>query len=227
MCAVLEVWAEGREKRFVSGTRHNCRDGFLCSETGKLKTQDHWASYAECLGRVSNCLGCRGGGMWKLTVMVQRVIYKMTTRLQFLSMCCCDSVARASAGAFGMAARQTVVVTTIGPLVHGVVWCVRRKKIPEKQGAGLPLASSSTLRSCSRPARAFLTRRNHLSEPTRWADLNLRFSLIPMSMPPTPALATSKLLPFSPTGSRPEIASPSRRTLISFYSSPRLISRAV
>src|SRR5271154_5094077 len=75
-----------------------------------------------------------------------------------------------------MACTPTVVVTTIGPLVDGVAWCVRRKKIPEKQGAGLLLASSSTLRSCLGRARAFLMRRNHLSAPARWADPNLRFS---------------------------------------------------
>jgi hypothetical protein len=189
--------AEDREKRFVSGTRQLCRDGFLCSETGKPKTQDHWVSYAECLGsvfRVSDCLGCCGRGMWKLTVMMRRVIYKMTTGLQFFR-CAVVILQPEQVREHWHGRTPNRCCYNNWPLVDGVVWCVRRKKIPEKQGAGLPLASSSTLRSCLRRDRAFLTRRNHLSEPARWADLNLRFSLIPMSTPPTPGPGNLQIAP--------------------------------
>jgi hypothetical protein len=101
-------------------------------------------------------------------------------------MCCCDSVARASAGAFGMAARQQLLLQQLAPGGWVSRGACAERKFPEKQGAGLLLASSSTLRSCLGQARAFLTRRNHLSACARWADPNLRFSLIPMSTPPTP-----------------------------------------
>ena len=106
------------------------------------------------------------------------------------------------------------------PLVDGIARCVPRKKIPEKQGAGLLLASSSTLRSCLGQAKAFLTRRNHLSASARWADPNLRFSANPHVNATNTSLGNLQIATFPPTGSRPEIASSSRRTLISFYSPP-------
>lgn len=126
---------------------------------------------------------------------MRRVIYKMTTGLQFLSMCCCDSAARASAGALAWPHANSCCYNN-WPLVDGIARCVPRKKIPEKQGAGLLLASSSTLRSCLGQAKAFLTRRNHLSASARWADPNLRFSTNPHVNSTNTSLATSKLLPF-------------------------------
>ena len=119
----------------------------------------------------------------------------------------------------------TVVVATVPPGRGLSARCVHRRKIPEKTRAqALPLARSGTLRSCLGRARAFLTRRNHLSAPARWVDPNLRFSLIPTSTPPTPAWPPSNLLPFSPTGSRHEIASLSRRNSDLIHSASPLIS---
>ena len=131
-------------------------------------------------------------GMWKLTVVMRRVIYKMTTGLQFLSMCCCDSGSQSKCGSFWHANS----CYNNWPLVDGIARCVPRKKIPENQSAGLLLASSSTLRSCLVQARAFLTRRNHLSASARWADPNLRFGLIPMLTPPTPGLGNLQIALF-------------------------------
>jgi hypothetical protein len=37
MCAALDVWRKEPQVEVRAWTRYNCRDGFLCSETGKLK----------------------------------------------------------------------------------------------------------------------------------------------------------------------------------------------
>ena len=159
--------------------------------------------------------------------VMRRVIYQTTTGWSFFRCAVCNSAVRTRAAALPWLYANRCCCN-IGPLVEGCRRgaCAERKS-PKNQGADLPLASSGTLRSCLGWARAFLTRRNHLSAPARWVDPNLRFSLIPTSTPPTPVWQPPKLLPFSPTGSRLEIASSSKRNSDLIHSSSCLITRVL